>query len=57
MAVYLDYDQEALDRQYEHRHFVPDADEFLAFQAAERARVRAAVTHRSASAGRRRDQG
>jgi len=44
MKIYLDYDQEELDRQYEHRNFVPDADEILAFQAAESERVRAAAT-------------
>ena len=46
MKVYLDYDQVGLDRQYEHRHFVSDADEILAFQAAESARVRAAAKGR-----------
>lgn len=46
MKVYLDYDQEGLDRQYEHRHFVSDADEILAFQAAESKRVRAAAKGR-----------
>ena len=46
MKIYLDYDQEELDRQYEHRYFVPDADEILAFQAAESERVRAAATGR-----------
>jgi|SaaInlStandDraft_2_1057019.scaffolds.fasta_scaffold03726_5 arylformamidase len=40
MKIYLDYDQEGLDRQYEHRHFVTNADELLAFQAAESKRVR-----------------
>lgn len=46
MKIYLDYDQEGLDRQYEHRHFVANADEILAFQAAESARVRAAAKGR-----------
>jgi arylformamidase len=46
MKIYLDYTQEELDRQYEHRHFVPDADEILAFQAAESKRVRAAAKGR-----------
>ncbi len=43
MKVYLDYTQEALDRQYEHRHFVPDADAYIAAQKAESERVRAAT--------------
>jgi len=46
MKVYLDYDQEGLDRQYEHRNFVPDADEIFAFQAAESKRVRDAAKGR-----------
>ena len=46
MKIYLDYDQEARDRQYEHRQFVPDADEFIAAQAAESAAVRAAAKGR-----------
>lgn len=46
MKVYLDYTQEELDRQYEHRNFVPDADDFLAAQRAESERVRAAANGR-----------
>ena len=46
MAVYLDYDQEALDRQYEHRHIVPNAEEFTARSRAESERVRNAATGR-----------
>ena len=41
--VYLDYTQEELDRQYEHRHIVPDVDDFIARSRAESARVRAAA--------------
>ena len=43
MKVYLDYTQEELDRQYEHRHFVPDADDFVAAQRIESERVRNAA--------------
>ena len=43
MKVYLDYNQEELDIQYEHRHFVPDAEEFIARHRVESERVRAAA--------------
>ena len=46
MAVYLDYDQEALDVQYEHRNIVSNVEEFTAWSRAESARVRAAATGR-----------
>ena len=39
--IYLDYTQEELDRQYEHRSLVPDGDDFIARNEAESARVRA----------------
>ena len=38
--IYLDYDQRALDAQYDQRVLVPDADDYLAADAAESARVR-----------------
>lgn len=40
MKVFLDYSQEELDRQYEHRHFVADVDQYVAWARAESARVR-----------------
>ena len=40
MNVYLDYTQKELDRQYEHRNFVPDADDYTSAQFAESERVR-----------------
>ena len=43
MKVYLDYTQEELDRQYEHRHFVPDADTYIATQKGESERVQAST--------------
>lgn len=43
MKVYLDYTQEELDQQYEHRHFVADAEEYIALAKAESRRVRAAA--------------
>jgi arylformamidase len=43
MAVYRDYSQEELDRQYEHRHFVADVPKFRAIAKAENQRVRAAA--------------
>jgi arylformamidase len=43
MAVYLDYDQEALDIQYEHRNIVSNVEEFTEKSRAESARVRAAA--------------
>ncbi len=46
MAVYLDYDQEALDVQYEHRNIVSNVEEFTAKSRAESARVREAATGR-----------
>ncbi len=46
MKVYLDYTQEELDRQYEHRNFVPDADDYVAAQRAESERVRGAANGR-----------
>jgi arylformamidase len=41
--VYLDYTQEELDGQYEHRSFVADGDEFLTRTHDESARVHAAA--------------
>jgi arylformamidase len=38
--IYLDYTQEELDQQYEHRSIVPDGDEFIARNAADSANVR-----------------
>ena len=46
MAIYLDYDQAALDRQYEHRNIVSDSEEFKARSRAESQRVRAAANGR-----------
>lgn len=46
MKVYLDYTQEELDRQYEHRHTVPDADQLIAVHKAESERVRATAKGR-----------
>jgi len=46
MTIYLDYTQEELDRQYEHRHLVPDAGEIMARQKTRGERVRAAATGR-----------
>ena len=46
MKIYLDYTQEELDRQYEHRHTVPDADELIAGHKAASERVRAAADGR-----------
>ena len=39
--VWLDYDQEALDRQYDQRSLVPDANEYIARNARDSAEVRA----------------
>ncbi len=38
--VWLDYDQEALDAQYDQRTLVPDADDYIAADIAESQRVR-----------------
>ena len=38
--VWLDYDQEALDAQYNQRSLVPDADDYIAVDVAESERVR-----------------
>ena len=38
--VWLDYDQKALDAQYNQRSLVPDADDYIAVDVAESARVR-----------------
>ena len=38
--VWLDYDQEALDSQYNQRALVPDADDYIAVDVAESKRVR-----------------
>ena len=46
MKVYLDYTQEELDKQYEHRHTVPDADEYVAAHRAASERVRSKVNGR-----------
>ena len=39
--IYLDYTQEELDRQYEHRSIVPDSDDFIARNDADSAQIRA----------------
>ena len=39
--VWLDYDQEALDRQYDQRFLVPDANDYMARNARDSAAVRA----------------
>lgn len=49
--VYRDYTQEELDRQYEHRHIVPNMDEFTARNRAESERVHAALKPREAAYG------
>jgi arylformamidase len=41
MKIFLDYTQEELDRQYEHRYFVQDVESFVARAKAESRRVRA----------------
>lgn len=41
--IYLDYTQEELDRQYEHRSIVPDGDDFIARNEAHSAKIRAAA--------------
>ena len=41
--VWLDYDQAALDSQYNQRALVPDADDYIAVDVAESARVRQAL--------------
>lgn len=46
MKVYLDYTQEELDRQYEHRNFVPDAEDYVAAQRTESERVRGSANGR-----------
>lgn len=46
MKVYLDYTQKELDRQYEHREWIDDADSFIAAHRAESERVRAAAPGR-----------
>ena len=38
--IWLDYDQDALDAQYNQRSLVPDADDYIAVDIAESARVR-----------------
>ena len=38
--VFLDYDQETLDAQYNQRSLVPDADDYIAVDVAESSRVR-----------------
>ncbi len=43
MKVYLDYTQKELDRQYEHREWIDDADAYIAVHRAESERVRAAA--------------
>jgi arylformamidase len=43
--IYLDYTQEELDRQYEHRSVVPDSDDFIARNEADSAKVRATAAH------------
>ena len=43
--IYLDYTQEELDQQYEHRSLVPDGDDFLARNDADSASVHAAAAH------------
>lgn len=46
MKIYLDYTQEELDNQYEHRNYIPDTEDFIAAQAAESERVRAVTAGR-----------
>mgnify|MGYP003325696163 CR=1 FL=1 len=46
MKIYLQYTQEELDRQYEHRNFVTDAEDYIAAQRTESERVRASATGR-----------
>ena len=46
MKIYLEYTQEELDRQYEHRNFVPDAENYIAAQRTESERVRASANGR-----------
>ena len=46
MKIYLEYTQEELDRQYEHRNFVPDAEDYIAAQRTESERVRASANGR-----------
>ena len=41
--IYRDYDQQALDDQYNQRVLVPDAEEYIAADRAESDRVRAAL--------------
>ncbi|MDC0033124.1 alpha/beta hydrolase [Alphaproteobacteria bacterium] len=41
--IYLDYTQEELDRQYEHRSIVPDSDDFIVRNETESAKIRAAA--------------
>ncbi len=43
MGVYLDYSQEELDRQYEHRFFIDDVDSHVEYAKAQSRRVRAAA--------------
>jgi len=45
-TVYLDYTQEELDRQYEHRSLVPDSDDFIARNEADSAQIHAAAKGR-----------
>ncbi len=49
--VYRDYTQEELDRQYEHRHIVPNLEEFTARSQAESKRVRAELKPREVAYG------
>lgn len=46
MKVYLDYTREELDKQYEHRHSVPDAEEFIAAHRAASERMRSKANGR-----------
>ena len=41
--VYLDYDQKELDRQYEHRHIVPDMEKYTSKSMAESQRIRSSL--------------
>ncbi len=46
MKIYLDYDQKELDRQYEHREWIDDADKYVEAQSADSKRVRDAARAR-----------
>lgn len=43
--IYRDYDHDELNRQYEHRSYIPNAEDYIARMPVESARVRAAFKH------------